>query len=290
MTFAGQSPHANPTVRALVELALGEDIGSGDITSDLTLRQDARAEAVMSPREPGVAAGLGVAASIFAAVDPSVSVRQTHADGEPFSAGSHLMTVAGDARSVLTAERTALNFAQILSGIATLTAAYVAEVHPLPVRVVDTRKTIPGWRTLSKYAVRMGGGLNHRFGLADGVLIKDNHIAVVGSVAAAVEAARAGAPHTMRIEIEVDTLEQLDEALAAGADVVLLDNMSLDEMREAVRKTDGRALLEASGGVRLDMLRAIAETGVDIISTRQITVAAPPIDIGFDLVVDDGAA
>ncbi len=288
MTPAGQSPHANPTVRALVELALSEDIGSGDITSDLTLPRDARAKAVMSPREPGMAAGLGVAASIFASVDPSVVVEQIHADGEAFSAGSHLMTVEGDARSVLTAERTALNFAQILSGIATLTAAYVAEVQPLPVRVVDTRKTIPGWRTLSKYAVRMGGGLNHRFGLADGVLIKDNHIAVVGSVGAAVEAARAGAPHTMRIEIEVDTLAQLDEALAAGADVVLLDNMSLDQMREAVRVTDGRALLEASGGVRLDMLRAIAETGVDIISTRQITVAAPPIDIGFDLVVDGG--
>jgi nicotinate-nucleotide pyrophosphorylase (carboxylating) len=286
MTFAGQSPHSNPTVRALIELALSEDIGSGDITSDLTLPKGARAKAVMSPREAGVAAGLGVAASIFGAVDGSVSVQQTHEDGEPFSPGSHLMTVEGDARSVLTAERTALNFAQILSGIATLTAAYVAEVHPLPVRVVDTRKTIPGWRTLSKYAVRMGGGLNHRFGLSDGVLIKDNHIAVVGSVGAAVEAARAGAPHTMRIEIEVDTLEQLDEALAAGADVVLLDNMSLDQMREAVRVTDGRALLEASGGVRLDMLRAIAETGVDIISTRQITVAAPPIDIGFDLIVE----
>ncbi|MBT3266500.1 carboxylating nicotinate-nucleotide diphosphorylase [Candidatus Poribacteria bacterium] len=290
MTLAAQSPHANPTVRALIELALSEDIGSGDITSDLTLPKDARAKAVMSPREEGVAAGLGVAVAVFAAVDPAITVTTTHADGDPFTPGDVLMTVEGDARSVLTAERTALNFAQILSGIATLTATYVAAVQPLPVRVVDTRKTIPGWRTLSKYAVRMGGGLNHRFGLSDGVLIKDNHIAVVGSVGAAIAAARAGAPHTMRIEVEVDTLDQLDQALEAGADVVLLDNMSLDEMREAVRRTDGRALLEASGGVQLDMLRGIAETGVDIISTRQITVAAPPIDIGFDLVVESGVA
>jgi nicotinate-nucleotide pyrophosphorylase (carboxylating) len=275
-------------VRALIELALSEDIGSGDITSDLTLPKGARAKAVMSPREEGVAAGLGVAETVFAAVDPTITVTTTHADGDPFTPGSLLMTVEGDARSVLTAERTALNFAQILSGIATLTAAYVAAVRPLPVRVVDTRKTIPGWRTLSKYAVRMGGGLNHRFGLADGVLIKDNHIAVVGSVGAAIAAARAGAPHTMRVEVEVDTLDQLDQALEAGADIVLLDNMHLDEMREAVRRTDGRALLEASGGVQLDMLRGIAETGVDIISTRQITVAAPPIDIGFDLVVESG--
>ncbi len=288
MAVAGQSPHANPTVRALIELALSEDIGSGDITSDLTLPKGARAKAVMSPREEGVAAGLGVAETVFAAVDPTITVTTTHADGDPFTPGSLLMTVEGDARSVLTAERTALNFAQILSGIATLTAAYVAAVRPLPVRVVDTRKTIPGWRTLSKYAVRMGGGLNHRFGLADGVLIKDNHIAVVGSVGAAIAAARAGAPHTMRVEVEVDTLDQLDQALEAGADIVLLDNMHLDEMREAVRRTDGRALLEASGGVQLDMLRGIAETGVDIISTRQITVAAPPIDIGFDLVVESG--
>lgn len=290
MKLLGQSPHANPTVRTLIDLALSEDIGSGDITSDLTLPKGARAEAVMSPREGGVAAGLGVAETVFTAVDPTLAVSITHEDGRPFSEGACLMTVEGDARSVLTAERTALNFAQILSGIATLTATYVAAVHPLPVRVVDTRKTIPGWRTLSKYAVRAGGGLNHRFGLADGVLIKDNHIAVVGSVGAAVAAARAGAPHTMRIEIEVDTLDQLDEALEAGADVVLLDNMTLEQMREAVRRTDGRALLEASGGVRLDMLRGIAETGVDIISTRQITVAAPPIDIGFDLVVDGGHA
>ncbi|MAF10378.1 nicotinate-nucleotide diphosphorylase (carboxylating) [Candidatus Poribacteria bacterium] len=277
-------------MRALIELALSEDIGSGDITSDLTLPKGARAKAVMSPREEGVAAGLGVAETVFAAVDPTITVTTTHADGDPFAAGSSLMTVEGDARSVLTAERTALNFAQILSGIATLTATYVAAVRPLPVRVVDTRKTIPGWRTLSKYAVRMGGGLNHRFGLSDGVLIKDNHIAVVGSVGAAIAAARAGAPHTMRIEVEVDTLDQLDQALEAGADIVLLDNMSLDEMREAVRRTDGRALLEASGGVQLDMLRGIAETGVDIISTRQITVAAPPIDIGFDLVVESSDA
>ena len=290
MAVAGQSPPANPTVRALIELALSEDIGSGDITSDLTLPKGARAKAVMSPREEGVAAGLGVAETVFAAVDPTITVTTTHADGDPFAAGSSLMTVEGDARSVLTAERTALNFAQILSGIATLTATYVAAVRPLPVRVVDTRKTIPGWRTLSKYAVRMGGGLNHRFGLSDGVLIKDNHIAVVGSVGAAIAAARAGAPHTMRIEVEVDTLDQLDQALEAGADIVLLDNMSLDEMREAVRRTDGRALLEASGGVQLDMLRGIAETGVDIISTRQITVAAPPIDIGFDLVVESSDA
>jgi nicotinate-nucleotide pyrophosphorylase (carboxylating) len=290
MNVLGQSPHANPTVRALIELALSEDIGSGDITSDLTLPRGAHAKAVMSPREDGVAAGLGVAQAVFAAVDPTLTVTPTAQDGQSFTEGAELMTVEGDARSVLTAERTALNFAQILSGIATLTATYVAAVHPLPVRVVDTRKTIPGWRTLSKYAVRAGGGMNHRFGLADGVLIKDNHIAVVGSVGAAVAAARAGAPHTMRIEVEVDTLQQLDEALHAGADVVLLDNMSLDEMREAVVRTDGRALLEASGGVRLATLRDIAETGVDIISTRQITVAAPPIDIGFDLLVEGGSA
>ncbi|MDA1191342.1 MAG: carboxylating nicotinate-nucleotide diphosphorylase [Candidatus Poribacteria bacterium] len=275
----------NPLVRQLIDLALLEDIGIGDITSELTLPMEATARGVLIAKEAGVLAGIDVAGAVFRQVDEATTFTARRRDGERFEAGNELGVVEGSARSVMTAERTALNFLQQLCGIATLTARYVEEVAGTNAKVIDTRKTIPGWRALSKYAVRMGGGHNHRLSLADAVLIKDNHIAVAGSVTRAMESAKRGAPHTMGIEIEVDTLEQFDEALAAGATIVLLDNMPPDTLREAVRRNKGRATLEASGGIRLETLRAVAETGVDVISTRAITSDARTIDISLDVTI-----
>jgi nicotinate-nucleotide pyrophosphorylase (carboxylating) len=280
----------HPDVRTLLELALREDVGPGDITTATIVPRSARAEAVVVAREAGVLAGLDLFAGVFQLLDSGVEVRPRLDDGQQFGAGAVLAEVEGSARAILTAERTALNFLWHLCGMATITALYVAAVEPSAVRVVDTRKTVPGWRVLSKYAVRVGGGQNHRFGLYDGVLIKDNHIAVAGSVRRAVEAARRGAPHTLRVQVEADTLQQVEEALQAGADAVLLDNMPPDVMRLAVEKARGRALTEASGGIRLEQMRAVAETGVDIISTSAITIAARPIDIALDITTATGAS
>ncbi|MBM3213669.1 carboxylating nicotinate-nucleotide diphosphorylase [Candidatus Poribacteria bacterium] len=275
---------SDPNVRALFDLALQEDVGGGDITSSVTIPPDATADTIIVPRVEGVLAGIDVVAAVFHRVDDRVRIDAAMRDGDRLVAGEPIANVSGNARSILAAERTALNFLQRLCGIATATAQFVAAVEPYPVRVVDLRKTIPGWRALSKYAVRVGGGSNHRFGLFDGILIKDNHIAVCGSVREAIRSARAGAPHTMKVEIEVDTLEQLDEALEAGADIVLLDNMTPARTRAAVERAQGRALLEASGGIVLETVRDYAATGVDIISTSAIT-SAPPLDIGLDTVV-----
>jgi nicotinate-nucleotide pyrophosphorylase (carboxylating) len=270
----------------LAKWALEEDLrATGDLTSQALIPADLPGRAALVARAPGVIAGLPAAEHVFALVDPTVSFQTLVPDGTAVQPGTQLAVVSGPMGSILSAERTALNFVQRLSGVATQTRRYVDLVVDLPARVLDTRKTTPGWRLLEKYAVRMGGGYNHRMGLADGVLIKDNHIAAVGSVAEAIRRARKQHGTTYPIEVEVDTLAQLDEALAAGPDIVLLDNMTTDQMREAVRRRNEAApqvLLEASGGVNLNTLRAIAETGVDRISIGALTHSAVALDIALD--------
>ena len=269
-----------------VRAALAEDLGlAGDLTSGATLPRDAIANAAIVAREAGVTAGLPLAAAAFRLIGDGVRFAPAVADGAAIAPGDVVTRISGPARLVLSAERTALNFLTHLSGIATLTRAYVEAVAGTGARITDTRKTLPGLRALEKYAVRCGGGSNHRFGLGDAVLIKDNHIAVAGGVTQALAAAKANLGHLVAVEIEVDTLAQLEEALAAGARIVLLDNMDNDMLRRAVAINAGRAVLEASGGVRLERVRAIAETGVDFISTSQITAAAPPIDLGLDIAI-----
>ena len=274
--------------QAIVDLALAEDIGTGDVTSWATVPAATRARGAILARAPGVISGLDVAAAVFARVDPTVEFRPLAADGQRIAPGDPLADVAGPAFSLLAAERVALNLLQRLSGVATLTARYVDAIAVTRARVVDTRKTTPGLRLLEKAAVRHGGGHNHRFGLADGVLIKDNHLAAVGGperVARAIRSARELAPHTLRIEIEVTTLDELRQAIEAAADVVLLDNMDVPTLRRAVQLAGGRAVLEASGGITLDTVLAVAETGVDLISVGALTHSAPALDLSleFDL-------
>ena len=266
----------------LIDLWLAEDIGSGDLTSATMIDAQAHGSFRMNAREPQTVAGLEVAAEVFRRYDPSLSVTPTAKDGDNVSKGTCLLTVSGPARSVLTAERTALNVVQHLSGIATETARFVKEIAGTKAKLIDTRKTNPGLRMLEKHAVVCGGGTNHRLGLDGGVMIKDNHIAVSGSIKAAVARARANIPVLTKIEVECDRLEQVREALEASADVIMLDNMSLADMRKAVDMVGGRVPIEASGGVRFETVRAIAETGVDFISTSRITQAAPAVDIGLD--------
>jgi len=265
-----------------VTRTLAEDLGTGgDVTSAATIPAEARFTAEMNCREPIVVAGLEIAAAFFRSLDPDVAIEKSVADGDRLEAGTVLMRLAGFARAMLTAERSALNTLQHLSGIATLTRRYVDEIEGTGAVVIDTRKTIPGLRVLEKYAVRMGGAQNHRMRLDDGVLIKDNHVAVCGGVAEAVRAAKASNTG-LQIQVEVDRIAQIEPALAAGADRLLLDNMPLPMLREAVSLVAGRVPLEASGGVRLDTIRAIAETGVDFISLGRITQSAPAVDIGLD--------
>jgi len=271
-------------IRELVKRALREDIGWGDITSALTVPEDAEARGVISAKEAGVIAGIDVARMAFRLVEPRIRFEAKARDGQSVEAGTELAAVSGPARGILSAERVALNFLQRLSGIATLTAAFVAATRGTKARIADTRKTTPGLRALEKYAVRMGGGTNHRFGLSDGILIKDNHIAAAGGIARAVSAAKLGAPHTLKVEVEVRSTEELQEALSAGADAVLLDNMSIQDMRLAVEAAAGSAILEASGGVDIGTVRAIAETGVDIISVGALTHSARALDISLDFV------
>ena len=270
-------------VEPIVRAALIEDLGrAGDITSELTVPSDTRMRARLVARKSGIVAGLIAAECAFALVDPSLNVAVETPDGSAVKSGTVLATVEGHARAILTAERVALNFLGPLSGIATATRAMVDAVAGTKARIVCTRKTTPGLRILEKYAVRCGGGFNHRFGLDDAVLIKDNHIAAAGGIAAAVQRVRAGLGHMAKIEVEVDTLAQLDEALAQGIDTILLDNMSLDDLNRAVSLTRGRAVLEASGNVTLATVRAVAETGVDYISSGTITHSAPNLDIALD--------
>jgi len=268
----------------LVRTALREDLGrAGDLTTDAIVPADAFGQARFVAREPGVVSGVDVVARVFAVLDPAVALHAAVPDGAPVVAGTVVATVEGPLRAILTGERTALNLLCHLSGVATATARLVGLVAGTGATIVDTRKTTPGLRALEKAAVRDGGGSNHRFGLDDAILIKDNHLAVAGGIAPAVAAARRRAGHLVKVEVEVDTLEQLDEALAAGADIVLLDNFAPAELREAVRRSAGRALLEASGRIDAATVRAVAESGVDLISSGALTHSAPILDIGLDI-------
>ena len=267
----------------IVRRALEEDLGrAGDITSELAVPAGRQAKARLLTREPGRMAGLICAEVAFRLLDPSLEFHIEVQDGGDAESGATIATVQGAARSILTGERVALNFVGRLSGVATQTRALAEAVAGTKARIVCTRKTTPGLRLLEKYAVRCGGGFNHRFGLDDAVLIKDNHIAAAGGLAPALESVRAGAGHMMRIEVEIETLNQLEEALRLGADTILLDNMGVADLKRAVEITAGRAVLEASGNVTLKTVRAIAETGVDFISSGAITHSAPCLDVTMD--------
>jgi nicotinate-nucleotide pyrophosphorylase (carboxylating) len=263
--------------------ALAEDLGmGGDITTEATVPAGTRASGIIAARKAGTVAGVQLAAAAFKTIDPFVEFEVVAGDGERVEAGGIIARVKGDARALLTAERTALNFLGRLSGIATLTARYVSAIAGTRARIVDTRKTTPGQRALEKFAVRCGGGVNHRFGLFDAVLIKDNHIVAAGGVGAALQRARAHAGHMVKVEIEVTSLDELDDALQLNPDAVLLDNMPLELLETAVAEVAGRVITEASGGVNLETVRAIAETGVDHISVGALTHSAPVLDIGLD--------
>lgn len=272
-----------PLIDDIVARSLAEDVGIGDITTLLTVPKGVEAFGEFIATQAGVLAGMPVVERVFHQVNPCIRLSSLAQEGQHFEAGGVLAEVRGEARGILTAERVALNFLQRLSGIATLTARFVEAVQGLPVRICDTRKTTPGLRYLERYAVRVGGGYNHRFGLYDAVLIKDNHIAVCGGIMQAVGCARRALPHTMKIEVECATLQQVKDALEAGADIILLDNMTPDQLYEAVRIAKGRAFIEASGGIRLDTVRQIAETGVDAISIGALTHSAPAIDIKLEI-------
>ncbi len=269
------------TVKELIDSALSEDIGSGDITTDHLVAPDQTGSAEIIAKEPMVLAGLDVARQVFETLAPDLASDTRCADGDEVTAGSRIMTVSGRLGPLLHGERTALNFLQRLSGIATHVRPYAAAVSNYPVRLVDTRKTTPGWRVLEKYAVRVGGAANHRMGLYDGVLIKDNHIAACGSITTAITRVRAATSHLVKIEVEVGTLDEVEEALSTGADVIMLDNMDLDEIRTAVAIINGRATVEISGNVSLEKLPALAQTGVDIISVGALTHQARAVDISM---------
>ena len=276
------------TVRNAVEEALVEDLGrAGDITSNATIPADAQAKCILATRQDGVLCGLDFAQAAFAAIDADVRFSAKKTDCDTLEAGAIIAKIEGNARAILAAERVALNFLMRMSGIASYTAVFARQIEHTDAQVCCTRKTVPGHRAFDKYAVKCGGGSNHRFGLDDAILIKDNHIAVAGGVKTAIERARSFAGHLVKVEVEVDTIRQFEEALEAGPDVVLLDNMSNKMLVEAVginqKHNAGEVKLEASGNVNLDTVRAIAETGVDYISTSKITMAAPTLDIGLDI-------
>jgi len=274
-------------LRDVVDRALDEDQAQGDATSNAVIPQQAAGQAAMMAKAEGILAGVEVAACVFQQVGPGVKADVLLQDGNDLRAGDRILQVAGGVRDILRAERVALNFVQRLSGIATMTGRFVKAVDGLGVRIVDTRKTAPGLRSLEKYAVRVGGGGNHRLNLGDGVLVKDNHISWLRSqglsLGQVVRLARQNAPFTLRIEVEVSSVQEAEEAVSAGADVIMLDNMGLDEMRLAVLRLKGKALLEASGGIDLETVRQVAEVGVDMISLGAITHSAPALDISLEL-------
>jgi nicotinate-nucleotide pyrophosphorylase (carboxylating) len=276
----------SPDVRNLVAAWLAEDIGRGDVTTNSVVPADAFGRARIEAREPCVVAGVAVAALCFELIaerfDGVLEFKEVVGDGGRVEAGEVIARVEGPLAPTLTAERTALNLLARLCGVATITRGYVDAVAGTKTQIVDTRKTTPGMRSLQKYAVTVGGGSNHRFGLDDGILIKDNHLVAAGGVTEALARARAGAPHALRIEVEVATLEELKEALDGGAETILLDNMSPDTVAEAVRINEGRALLEVSGGINLDTVRSYAMTGVDLISVGALTHSAPSIDLALE--------
>ncbi|WP_149761034.1 carboxylating nicotinate-nucleotide diphosphorylase [Neomesorhizobium albiziae] len=279
------SPLPTIMLEPLARAALLEDLGrAGDLTSDAVVPKNHHVTTVLAARQAGTVAGLDLAMLAFRLVDHNVEMTVHRADGSEVAQGEAIASVIGPARAILTAERTALNFLCHLSGVATATASVVAAVHGHRAKIVCTRKTTPGLRAVEKYAVRAGGGANHRFGLDDAILIKDNHIAIAGGIHPAIERARSGAGHLVKIEIEVDTLAQLEEVLALTPDAVLLDNMSVDELRQAVTMVAGRAITEASGRITAATAPAIAATGVDLISIGWLTHSAPILDIGLDFV------
>jgi nicotinate-nucleotide pyrophosphorylase (carboxylating) len=271
-----------PAVADLIAAAVAEDLGSGDITTRLTVAPASRSTAHIVAKQSGLLAGLPLVGKVYDLLG-GVTVEPRYADGDPVEVGAEVALLSGNTRSLLSGERVALNLLQHLSGIANLTDSFVQAVSGTRCRIVDTRKTLPGLRLLEKYAVRVGGGGNHRFNLADGILIKDNHIAAAGGLTAAVQAARAGAPHTLKIEVECASLAQVDEALAAGADCLLLDNMEASQIAEAVRQVAGRALVEASGNMTLGRVRDVAAAGVDLISVGALTHSAPAFDFSMKI-------
>jgi nicotinate-nucleotide pyrophosphorylase (carboxylating) len=279
-------PLSTAELQAQVRQALAEDVGWGDVTTQALVGPDLRSRGVVAFREDGVVAGLPVVAAVFAVLDSTVECHWQAVDGAVVAAGAAVAEISGPAASLLTGERLALNYLQRLSGMATLTAQYVQALAGTKAKLVDTRKTTPGLRSLEKYAVRCGGGSNHRHGLSDGVLVKDNHIAILRSQGVSlrdvVARARAAAPHSLRVEVEVDRLDQIEDVIAGGADVILLDNMPAPVLAEAVQAVAGRAITEASGGITLTNIRACAEAGVDLISVGALTHSARALDIGLD--------
>ena len=277
------APLPSVLIEPIVRAALLEDLGrAGDITTDAVVPSHTRAKVSLAARQAGVVAGLDLALMAFRLIDPAITASIIHVDGSHVAPGEAIATLEGPARGLLTAERVALNFLCHMSGIATATAGVVEAVRGTKARVIDIRKTLPGLRAIQKYAIRAGGGANHRFGLDDGVLIKDNHIAVAGGIRAAVERARAAVGHMIKVEIEVDTLGQLAEALRCDIDAVLLDNMDHDELRQAVAMVDGRAITEASGGITPATAGAVAATGVDLLSMGWLTQSVRALDVGLD--------
>ncbi|MGI2297469.1 carboxylating nicotinate-nucleotide diphosphorylase [Paenibacillus sp. GXUN7292] len=283
----------NTELRNQIRSWLAEDVGSGDITTQSTIPAGSQSKAVIHAKEAGIIAGVSIAQLVFEMVDDSLKFQPFVQDGMEVAKGTIIAEVEGSTHSLLTGERLALNLMQRLSGIATKTRAYVNELQGLPVRLVDTRKTTPGHRSLEKYAVRVGGGANHRFGLYDAVMIKDNHIKGAGGITAAVQAARRQIPHTMKIEVEAESMEQVEEAAACGADIIMLDNMSPENMKEAVAYIKQKAphiIVEASGGVTLSTIYAIAQSGVDVISVGNLTYSFQSLDISLDLNEKKGGA
>ena len=272
----------------LIDLAFEEDIGIGDITTEATVPPTQKAVGTLLAKSGGIVAGLPVAERVFAKLDETLSFRGLVTDGDAVKASTPIAEVQGSAKTILIGERTALNFLQRLSGIATLTAQFVTAVAGYDTKIVDTRKTAAGWRAVQKYAVRVGGGHNHRFGLYDAVLIKDNHIVAAGGIGNAVQRARQMVPHTAKIEVEVETLDQVDEALKAGADILLLDNMHPGIMKSVVHEVGDLAVTEASGGITLDKVKTVAAAGVDLISVGALTHSAMPMDISLTLTLIAG--
>ena len=266
----------------LIDRALREDIGSGDLSTRI-LSEDLTGLAKIYAKQEGVVAGLSLVEQVFQSVDPRIQVHRLVKEGDRVKLGEVVLELVGALSSILQGERTALNFLQHLSGIATATKQAVDQVAGLPVRIVDTRKTMPGWRALQKYAVRVGGGQNHRFGLYDAVMLKDNHLAAVGGLTAAVERTRAQVGHMIKIEVECESMDQVKEAVTCGVDVIMLDNMGIEKMREAVLYIDKRAIVEASGGMQEELLRNVAETGVDLISIGALTHSVKAMDFSLDL-------
>ncbi|MBI9075739.1 MAG: carboxylating nicotinate-nucleotide diphosphorylase [Desulfatibacillum sp.] len=276
---------ASNIVKRLVNLALEEDLATGDITTDPLVPPDRTGTAIIKAKENLLVAGMDMVLMVFDILDPAISIQVQCQDGAHAKPGDVLATLTGRLRPLLWGERTALNFLQRLCGIATHTHSYMQETHGLDVKLADTRKTTPGWRLLEKYAVRVGGAANHRMGLFDGILIKDNHIVAAGGITRAVILARQGTHHLLRIEVEVATMEELREALDAKADVIMLDNMDAEQIRQAVALIDGRALVEVSGGIRRETIREMARAGVDILSCGALTHAARAVDISMKITV-----